>query len=1050
MSKLVQVQARLLGAAAFALGLLVLLTWALDKWSVLAFGESYVPMAPITALLVALLGGCQIIVTSRIARSTAGWIQIMTALLTSGVAILPALQPWHSYPAPWEEWFDAAGRYVGTIPLGRMAPLTGWAFLISAAAMAANAFHGPPARWVSMGASTAGLLIGAIVMAGYWTGTPFHYSSGVVPMAWSTALGFMLVNASVLLGGPLALVIRRWSHAIAAMPPGGADRAFTRRLAAVALLAGAVVIVGGLLLIRRQQTTARAHVRRELDAVANLKVAQLEQWRSERFDEGRFLQRAPAVAADISGFLEGGDPLAEQRVRGWLSAIEAGKRYESALLYDAQGRLRLVVSDSRITPFARAQLPALPPGNAIQMGDFELQPDAVTVHLDLVVPIAAPGRSDSQPAAEPGRLATVLLRLNPGYYLYPTIREWPLPSTSAEAVLVRRDGDQVLYLSELRHQSTPVLAYRRPIREPALPAALAFRGLNSLQTGEDYRGVPVMATARAVPGTPWILIAKIDLAEVYAPLRRAAFQSGLSVVLVLVVLGMIAAYVWRHRHAAQLKDSLVAEQQRLALAERLALVMRHANDSILVMDDGGRICEANERALRTYGYTLDELRQLPPGALRTPEETEIQQRQLELFNAPGGAVFETVHRRKDGSSFPVEVSGAAFELGGRRFMLGVYRDISQRRSQARQLERLNRLYAVLSQVNQAIVHARDRNSLLQEICSAIVKHGRFRMAWIGWLDSGTKEVRVLNECGDDTGYLDRIRCFADERPGGEAHGPTGTAIREGRVDVCHDVLAEPRMAHVRDQALQAGYRSSLAVPIRLGGEVSGALTVYATEPNFFASEEAALLEEAANDITFGLENLERDQRRREAEAALVVAEERYRNIFANAVEGIYQTTPEGTFLAANPALARILGYPSVDVLIQERKDIGRQGYVEPALRLEFKRRIESEGIVNGFESEVFRRDSSRIWVSENARVVRDNDGRVLYYEGSLEDITERKQAGIRILEQLEELRRWHDATLGREERILELKREVNDLLLRAGLAPRYSGSSPDSLNPGHE
>jgi PAS domain S-box-containing protein len=111
--------------------------------------------------------------------------------------------------------------------------------------------------------------------------------------------------------------------------------------------------------------------------------------------------------------------------------------------------------------------------------------------------------------------------------------------------------------------------------------------------------------------------------------------------------------------------------------------------------------------------------------------------------------------------------------------------------------------------------------------------------------------------------------------------------------------------------------------------------------------------------------------RKKTEEALRWAEEKYRSIFENALEGIYQTTPEGSFLAANPVMARILGYASPEELIRERTDVGRQGYVNPRDREEFKRRIEAHGNVTGFEYEAWRKDGRKVWVSENARVVRD-------------------------------------------------------------------------------
>jgi PAS domain S-box-containing protein len=129
-----------------------------------------------------------------------------------------------------------------------------------------------------------------------------------------------------------------------------------------------------------------------------------------------------------------------------------------------------------------------------------------------------------------------------------------------------------------------------------------------------------------------------------------------------------------------------------------------------------------------------------------------------------------------------------------------------------------------------------------------------------------------------------------------------------------------------------------------------------------------------------------------AEEALRQAEEKYHGIFEHAIEGIFQTTPDGQYITANPAMARMLGYDSPQELISSRTDIGQQQYVAPERRSDFKRLLEEHSVVQGFEYQAYRKDGSKIWVSDNVRVVRDESGAVLYYEGFTEDITEQKRA----------------------------------------------------------
>src|SRR5579883_116629 len=124
--------------------------------------------------------------------------------------------------------------------------------------------------------------------------------------------------------------------------------------------------------------------------------------------------------------------------------------------------------------------------------------------------------------------------------------------------------------------------------------------------------------------------------------------------------------------------------------------------------------------------------------------------------------------------------------------------------------------------------------------------------------------------------------------------------------------------------------------------------------------------------------------------ARVRSEEKYRRLFENAAEGIYQTTPEGAFIAANPALARILGYDSPDELIEAVENVAAQVYVDPARREKFSREMTEKSSVTAFESQVRRRDGTMIWVMENAHVVRDEHGEIFCFEGSVQDISLRK------------------------------------------------------------
>lgn len=175
----------------------------------------------------------------------------------------------------------------------------------------------------------------------------------------------------------------------------------------------------------------------------------------------------------------------------------------------------------------------------------------------------------------------------------------------------------------------------------------------------------------------------------------------------------------------------------------------------------------------------------------------------------------------------------------------------ERRRAAKTILHLNRLYAVLSRTNRAMIHIRDRQELLKEACRIAVEEGKFVMAWIGLIDRASRTVVPAAACGYEDGYLRNISVSIDTIPAGM--GLTGTAIREGKPVIANNIATDPRMERFRLEAARRGYRSSAAVPLVCGGTAIGAMRFYAAEENFFNEREMQLLGELVGDICFAME-----------------------------------------------------------------------------------------------------------------------------------------------------------------------------------------------------
>jgi CheY-like chemotaxis protein len=164
---------------------------------------------------------------------------------------------------------------------------------------------------------------------------------------------------------------------------------------------------------------------------------------------------------------------------------------------------------------------------------------------------------------------------------------------------------------------------------------------------------------------------------------------------------------------------------------------------------------------------------------------------------------------------------------------------------------LNRLYAVLSRTNRAVIRIRDRQELLREACRIAVDEGKFLMAWIGLVDPATHEVHPVAACGYEDGYLSTLSVSIDNVPKGM--GLTGTSIREKRPLISNDISSDPLMTGYQAEAARRGYRSSASIPLICNREAIGAMRFYSSEKNFFSNREILLLDELVTDICFALE-----------------------------------------------------------------------------------------------------------------------------------------------------------------------------------------------------
>ncbi len=330
-------------------------------------------------------------------------------------------------------------------------------------------------------------------------------------------------------------------------------------LMAFILLAGGIV-TSGWLFCKNQRQQFRAGIEQQLSIVADLKAGDLAQYRKERLEDVSLFFQNPSFAALARRFLEKPeDADAQRQLQIWIGKCQP--YYGQVFLLDAQGvtRLSSPAGLPAVSASVAKNLPDVLRSGQAAIQDFYRSEQDQRIYLGVLAPIL-----DEEDARRP--LGVLFLRIDPENWLYPFIKRWPTASLTAETLLVRREGNEAVFLNELRFQTNTALNLRAPLDRVTLPAAQAALGRKGFMEGIDYRGMPVVAALRAVPDSPWSLVARMDAAEAYAPLKKQLWQVAVMTGALLFGAGASVALVWRqqrvrfYRERAEKTEALRASE----------------------------------------------------------------------------------------------------------------------------------------------------------------------------------------------------------------------------------------------------------------------------------------------------------------------------------------------------------------------------------------------------------------------------------------------------------------------------------------------------------
>ncbi|HEY3307315.1 MAG TPA: PAS domain S-box protein [Desulfuromonadaceae bacterium] len=287
------------------------------------------------------------------------------------------------------------------------------------------------------------------------------------------------------------------------------------------------------------------------------------------------------------------------------------------------------------------------------------------------------------------------------------------------------------------------------------------------------------------------------------------------------------------------------------------------------LDKDGNILRINATELKWLGYTYDEVVGkkltdfMPNKGKQTFEASYPKFMQEGYLNDLNQELV-----RKDGSIIPVSLSATAIYSKEGEYVMSrsIAFNISERKEAEKKLLRLNHLYAVLSAIDKAIVHSNSHEELFQEVCRITIENGEFRLAWIGLIRKADEKQQIVASHGE-TSYLEELLIIPpnDAKKG---KGSSAFALRTEDLYICNDFLHDPATTPRHENARLHHLKASASIALKMKNKVIGTLNLYASETGFFDSQLIDLIQQMAADISFALENFERDERRKKAEKAL--------------------------------------------------------------------------------------------------------------------------------------------------------------------------------------
>ncbi len=734
------------------------------------------------------------------------------------------------------------------------------------------------------------------------------------------------------------------------------QKTFNLLLAGTFIALSAGFILSGYFYYVNYRKEYNSNIAHQLSVISDLKVNELVRWRKERMWDAVFFLRNTEFSVLAKKYLaDTKDTHDGNRLKIMIGKMFNPEEYDAIFLLDTKFEQKIVVcegADRTFSYISQRSMDSIKAG-VVVFEDFYYNAQSKKIYLKILIPIM--DASDNKTV-----IGTIALRIDPEKYLYPFIQRWPSASKSGETLLIRREGDDVVYLNQLRFNNEIPLNLRIGIKENNnLPAVKAVIVKDGIVEGKDYRGVDVMAEVGVVPDSPWFIVTKMDISEVYSSFNERIWILVVTILLLVMSASAFIGFVAKQNKVKNLQVKLDSEKTLRSTEEYLSITLNSIGDGVISTDAEGRVAHINPVAEKLCGWSLTEAKGKPLLEVFNIVNAETRQivvnpvtRVLETDGIIGMA-NHTVLLSKDGNEYQIADSAAPIkdDAGKTHGVVLVFSDITEK-------------------------------YVMEEVLRE--SEERFRT--------------IIESTGEGIGFVNPQEQFdfangaAEEIFGVESGQLVGKNLHQFVSDEQFNLVQ--RESSARAQGDKSVYELEIIQP---GGEKRNIIVTAVPKrdiENGFVGTYGVF-----RDIT----------ERKVAEEHLKKSKEKYQGYFEIGSIGICVTSPEKGWVEVNDRLCQMLGYTKEELMALTWVELTHPDDIDSDLEL-FNQVVSGKRDAYELDKRFVRKDGTTVHTTLSVTCQRNPDGSVHQFLASLLDITERKRTEEALRESEKKYRSFYNNT----------------------------------------